>query len=177
MHSQLHSDGLILLGHNNGKGVVIGGKSYAQLGLTAKVIGSEAYVKTDVACGSLSSSKKQYNVLHIDIKRSKSELMLLNNVLNKIKTKGSPTSVGQVILKKAKKLHNEINNMKLYIIELENRLLPIKSKLKQSKSAKISAQEKLFSNVHITINDIITVNQRNHNTILIHCENYELHFN
>ncbi len=176
MHSQLHSEKHIIFGDNNGKGVLIGGSSYGQLGITANIIGSDAYVRTDIEAGSIASLQKKYNSLHNDITRSKSELLLLKNVLNKIMTTGTPATVGSIALKKAKKFHNEIKHMNEYILKLETANLPIIQRLALSKEAIVNIQKKLYSNVQITINDINTMNNLDRSVTVINCEDYELHF-
>ena len=67
--------------------------------------------------------------------------------------------------------------MKKHIIEFEEQLLAVKNELNLSKNAKIKIHKKLYPNVHITINDINTISNREHEQCIISCKDYEIHFN
>jgi len=177
MHSQLSAGRNLIFGNNNGKGVTIGGTNYGQYGVSANFIGSDAYVKTNVSCGALAELKKQQHQTENKIKLSSKELALLETMLNKIKNKGTPTTLGQVVLKKAKKIFDEINAIKAKISELDNLLKKINNNLTLCQNAIIQVNNKLYSNVHITINDVNSVSNREHEQSIISCTDYQIQFN
>lgn len=177
MHSQLNAGENIVIGNNNGKGVLIGGNSNAKTGLTTNILGSAAYVITHIHCGKINEVKLLNKKIISFLKRTKSELNLLETVLTKIKNKGSPTKVGSVVLQKAKKVHDEIIELKQKIPIAETELIAAKKELFLNRSVKINVNKRLFPNVHITINDVNSVSKREHEQTIISCENYELIFN
>jgi uncharacterized protein (DUF342 family) len=177
MHSQLSAGENIVVGNNNGKGVLIGGISIAKAGLTSNVLGSEAYVITRLNCGNSDEAKRLNKKVNNFLKRTKNELDLLEAVLIKIKSKGSPIKVGSVILEKAKKIHDEINKLKRKILKAETKLAALKKELFLSSNAKVSVNKKLYPNVHITINVANVVIKREHEQCVLSCEDYEIKFN
>jgi len=177
MHSQLSAGRNLIFGDDNGKGVVIGGINFGKYGISANVIGSDAYVKTTIECGNQQTIKKQQHKIQKRIKRFRNELALLETMLNKIKSKGTPTTLGKVILKKAKKIFDEINKNKDIINDLELKLKSIDNELSLSQHVKIHAHKKLYSNVHITINGVHSISNREHEETIISCEDYQLQFN
>jgi uncharacterized protein (DUF342 family) len=177
MHSQLSAGENIIIGNNNGKGALIGGHSSAKKGLITNTLGSAAYVITHVSCGNIAELKKLNKRISNFLKRTKSELTLLEAVLTKIKNKGSPTKVGDVVLQKAKKIHDEINELKRKTLSAESKIIEVHKELLLSKSVKININKKLFPNVHITINGINTVSKREREQAVISCEDYEINFN
>lgn len=177
MHSLLRAGENIIIGSNNGKGVLIGGTSYASFSIKANVIGSNAYVSTNIRCGSMRSIKKLYKKTRSEFNRRESELSLLSTLLNKIKSQGSPSTVGTVVLKKAKILHDEINKLKQSIIDYEAKLHVLENEMHNTQHAKIKIQKKLYPNVHITINNAQILCNREHESTIIHCEKYQIQFN
>ena len=109
--------------------------------------------------------------------RTKSEFSLLEKLLNEIKSKGSPSKVGNAILQKAKKIHTELGMLKNRISELEIRAKTIKNELANSNNVKITVQKKLYPNVHININDVNVSNNRERGQTVISSKEYEIEFN
>jgi len=177
MQSHIESDGSIIVGVNNGNGVIIGGYIFARQGITANVIGSDAYVNTKVVCGSYSSLKKDYMKRKKDIVNLTKELSALNAILTKIKKSGSPTSVGKVVLQKAKEIHREINTVKKNRRQMKTNLAVAKKLLKAGKKIKIKVIKNLYSNVHITINGAQELNTRDRGPSDISCAKNEIQFN
>ncbi len=177
MHSQLAAGKHLNFGHNNGKGAVIGGTAFAQYSINANLMGSEAYIKTTVECGPLRELKRVRKKTLGKLVRTQSEYSLLSNILEKIKNQGTPSTVGKVILKKAKKIHHEVKIIEQNIVQLEQQLELIKKQLTLTENANITINKKLYPNVHLTLNDVHHVNNREHDPCTIHSEGYEIHFN
>lgn len=177
MHSFLNAGEHLVFGYNNGKGVVIGGINQGHLSISANIMGSNANVSTHAVCGSLYDLKTMYKKTLSKCNRTKSELSLLIKVLNDIKIQGTPSTVGKVVLQKAKKLHNEIQELKQCVNDYEAKLKGIKKDLCSAQNAKIQIHKKLYPNIHITINDVYVLNQREYSCSIIGCENHQIQFN
>jgi len=177
MHCRLKAERNIELGSNNGKGILIGGSTNAGTGLTANVIGSEAYIKTELETASLKSLKSELRSILGKSSRSKSEYEMLLKILRRIRGQGTPTTVGRVVLEKAKKIHLETKVLENDITTLECQLEDLRSEIETRKDAAVKVQKKLYPNVELTINDIHESNKREHGAMFVLCIDNSLQYN
>jgi len=177
MHCCLHSDQSIIVGVNNGKGVLIGGHTHAGHNITATTVGSDAYVKTEVVCGSLTKIRRQYKKIKYNIKRTRKEQAVLEEILESIKKFGSPISVGNITLNTAKTIFKEIKQVNRNIVQLAGEYSAIKKELKCRKKAHLEVRKILHPNVHIIINDTSVLNKREHGQSKVASIDHEIHYN
>lgn len=177
LHSHLVAQNKVVAGVNNGKGILLGGEIHAEDSIQAKVIGSEAYVKTELFCANTMRIKHKYIKSKNKISRITNELNMLNNVLEQIKALGSPSKVGQVTLEKAKKIFKEIQELKQDYKAEKKILKKYKAKIHPAKPNLIKVEKTCYPNTHIVINDVQSSTVHTHGQCIVKKSDDELEFN
>ncbi|MFL0796739.1 MAG: FapA family protein [Cellvibrionaceae bacterium] len=153
MHCDLHTEETILMGENGGKGVLIGGSTFAKKGMECNIIGSEAYVKTEIVCAPITELNKLKKKYSINLERRENEAKQLTTIFQRIKEQNKTEKVGRVTLDKAKKLHNTINHLNELIEKLRTDVALLDTEIISAQSAIIQVNRKLYPNTMIELND------------------------
>ncbi len=176
MHSHLNATIDVILGVNHGKGILIGGLTEAENTIEANVVGSDAYVATNLSCADTTSIKSDCSKLQKKIQRTQSEVEMLSKLLERIKSSGSPTAVGEVVLNKAKKIHLEMVALKNDQTDYERRLHYFQSKLHPKTPNQIIINGTIYPNVSLLVNDVSNKTSMTRTRCVIRKVNDELDF-
>lgn len=152
MQCQLFAQGTIYVGQTRGRGCIIGGHCTSHTGIQAKVIGSEAFVATEITLGSDNDLHKHLNQLKQRRKQHTYEVEQLSTILEKIRSSNNPTNVGQITLNKARKIENTINLLNEKNMLLDEKIEDLDSKIHISDDLNIKVTGYIYPNVHIDIN-------------------------
>ena len=176
MHSHLHAKENVILGINNGKGILIGGDTKADHMIEANIIGSEAFVDTALYCADNTLIQTQNRKLKQTITRATNELSMLTEILEKIKASGNPATVSKATLNKAKKIHLETLALKQDITEYKRQIQSLMLQIKEDKSNQIQVNNTIYPNVSMVINDVHDKTKITRSRCIIRKVNNELDF-
>lgn len=157
LHSTLQAGKAIISGYNNGKGKLIGGEVIANQHIKANVVGSEAYVRTTIECIGVAKVKEQISKLEQLKAITVNEREMLIIVLNEIKSQGTPSTVGNIKLEKAKKVYHQIKTLTLDIDKISHELNRLKDTIDEQNDNIIEVNKALYSNVQIIISEAKTI--------------------
>ncbi len=175
LHSALKAHKEIVAGVNNGKGILIGGQAKANYRVEANIIGSEAYVKSTVHCAGLERAKQHYEKVKRKRRRTEDEHSMLSNVLEQIKSMGTPKSIGNVKLEKAKKIYRQIKVLTQDIDELNEELLTLESEMANIADV-IQVNKIIYPNIDIIISGARTKTTTTRKMCIIKNSNNEIEF-
>lgn len=148
MHSQVNAIKEVLVGQERGRGCIIGGHCHSESGITAKILGTEAYVPTLISVG----SKEEYEAflrLESEHRRRTEEVRQLTAVLESITASGSEAVIGKPQLDKAQKINDVLVQLNQRIASLEDKLEKY-SAFKED-CLKINVTDKVYPNATVTI--------------------------
>ncbi|WP_075185321.1 DUF342 domain-containing protein [Teredinibacter haidensis] len=151
MQCKVLADGYINAGQERGRGCLIGGHCTSHSGINAKVLGSEAYVTTTLFLGEDNELQREVAALNHKIKRRTAEEEQLLNILKKIQAKGTPTTLGQTILDKARKVEETVQLIQEKINLMQMRLDELKPRLTVNDNLAVNVSKQVYPNVVINI--------------------------
>lgn len=148
MHSHVKAIKEVLVGQERGRGCIIGGHCHSESGITAKILGTEAYVPTLISAG----SKEEYEVflrLESEHRRRTEEALQLTEVLESITASGSEAVIGKLQLDKAQKIND-------VLVQLRQRITSLEEKLERytafkENNLRINVTDKVYPNTTVTI--------------------------
>lgn len=160
LHSQVDAKGDVLLGQDGGKGCIIGGWTHSDTAVIANMLGSDAYVPTEIDVGAPEDieSKLQYTLK----KRNKrhQEQVKLEAVLAKIKNVDSPQKIGQTVLHKTRKISNTIDLLTKTVSDLDRQISGLRSQVNNRVETYIQFSKQMFPNVAIRIDGTSLTNNQ-----------------
>lgn len=148
MHSHVKAIKEILVGQERGRGCIIGGHCHSESEITAKILGTEAYVPTLISIG----STEEYEVflqLQSEHCRRTEEVLQLTAVLESITASGAEAVIGNLQLDKAQKINDVLVQLKQRIASLEEQLERYQAF--KDNSLKVNVTDKVFPNTTVTI--------------------------
>lgn len=151
MQSRIIADGYINVGQERGRGCLIGGHCTTHSGVSAKVIGSEAYVTTVISIGEDSEREREIASLKKKIKRREFEKEQLSLILSKIQSQSKPTKLGRTTLDKARKIDNTIKAIEDNILHMQYQVDEYASHAIQPSDLAVKITDRIFPNVMINI--------------------------
>jgi uncharacterized protein (DUF342 family) len=157
LHCKTEAKDKVALGEEGGKGAIIGGTTQATRTVSAKTLGNEAYTTTRVSAGSEDNLAAKLALLKYQRLKRRDEFRQLAEIFKKLKARGSPETVGKVVLNKARKLNNTLAALKLQVAEMDTEIEELSQQVKGE--AMISARQRLYSNVTLTIDGISETRQ------------------
>ena len=155
IHCNLKTGGSVLVGERNGTGVIVGGQAHAAVSITVNTIGSEAYIHTLVSCGDLPELATRYQKSNREIKKRISEMSQLKTILGRIKANTHTDQIGKIIIDKARKVVLAMKAIQTRLKELEAEKSDLEPRLEIASNAFVQVNKKLYPNTHITINDVL----------------------
>lgn len=160
LNSDVMSKANIYLGQSGGKGYIMGGNTHADIGVTAKVLGSDAYVATPVSAGRCEQAKAQLAKIEAEFQRYKSEHEAHEQQLQELRSEGADDKAIEPLEQAVQK---EQKNMS----SLAQKSKKICAVIDVMSDARITATNTLYPNVKLAINgsEIVSKNKRGH-TIL-----------
>ncbi|MBT8448801.1 MAG: FapA family protein [Gammaproteobacteria bacterium] len=177
LHSILEAKDSIVAGIDNGQGILLGGKCQAEEYIQANIVGSDAYVRTDLLCAQANELMKAVRKKSVRMGRMKDEMHMLNNVLNTIKQQGTPETVSPMQLKKAKKIFREIKENKQELLRQRKEIQNLQQQLQTSHGYRIKINKICYPNVRVRINDAEATINSKLETCTINLVGTELTFN
>ncbi len=120
-----------------------------------KQLGNESYVPTRLVVGQLSKLYVVYQKLKKELETRLSEIVQLQNILEKVE-KNKSTVLGKTPVNKVTKIENTIMAINEKITRLRQQLLALEPEIEQQKKASIKVSRTIYPNVVMTINNIST---------------------
>ena len=151
MQCRISAEGYVNAGQERGRGCIIGGHCTSNSGIHAKVLGSEAYVPTNLTLGSDSALQRAVAKLEEKLKRRVQEESQLSRILIKVQATGTPTNLGRTTLDKARKIENTVELLRTNISNMETQLTEMKSRLTVTDELLVKVSDRIFPNVIISI--------------------------
>ncbi|MFT7244598.1 MAG: hypothetical protein ACI82A_001956 [Candidatus Azotimanducaceae bacterium] len=150
LHSDITAGNNIMIGDKGGKGALIGGKTYAGHSITANILGSSAYIATEIACGGLQDLKRSIASLTAKMDKRSNEAQQLNAILTKIKD--DPASkIGELTINRRTRITNTVHAIEAVILELGNQLAQEQAVLAEAEKSFIQASKAVFPKVAIKL--------------------------
>ncbi|WP_188150535.1 DUF342 domain-containing protein [Teredinibacter waterburyi] len=152
MHSQITAHGSVNVGQDRGRGIIIGGETVSHCAIHAQILGSDAFVKTNLRLITNKSSEVAARRLNENLARRKLEAIQLTNILKKITNNETPTMLGEVQFDKTEKIRNTLVSLQLKIAELENALPAIEAQTTPTDELMVTAKKRIYPNIQVHIN-------------------------
>lgn len=159
LNSLVQAKGFIRLGQTGGKGFIIGGHTHADKGITAKVLGSEAYVSTPVSAGRCPQAQTQLNQNNSEHEK------LLQKKADVTDSIGSLSETNDA--SERENLKTELVDIDRKLSEMQHKQKNIMTAISSMKNARVTITQTLYPNVKISINgsEIVSKNQRGHTVL------------
>ncbi len=153
-HCDVKTQSKLLLGQTRGKGRLMGGIYYAKEGVAAKVLGTDANIKTYVSVGFPKEMQEKCDGLLADIQSKVKQSNQLTTVLQEIITEGKQSALPPLKVEKAKKLRLAVVSTRAAIDEKKNEVKKLKATMKIYKDTAITVRATLYPNVFVTVNAV-----------------------
>ncbi len=151
MQSRISAKGNILVGQEKGKGRIIGGFISSEASVRAKILGSDAYVATNIVLGAEHNENRDLNRLHAEQERRTFEISQLRLIEEKINSNKSKTLLGNVQLNKENKIHNTITALENQLKNIELEIQEHEKAKHEADAFKVHASGIIYPNVSINI--------------------------
>lgn len=145
MQSHLHARGAILVGQESGKGSVIGGKAHAGEQLEANILGSDAYVPTEVRIGKENLKRRWLDRLKQAHKQSRHNAEQLQQLLA-----GAAGLTAEKATKVANTIAAQIDRQTRIQVIIER----LQARQRSSFTHQINIKRTLHANVTLTIDGV-----------------------
>src|SRR5690606_22108702 len=150
MQSHLRAQGVISIGQEGGKGSLIGGRAHAGEQLTANILGSEAYVATEVRVGKENLKRKWLERLRQAYKQSQHNAAQLQQLLD---------GPANLTVEKARKISTTIAAQ----VDREARIRAIIERLlarqRSSFTRQVTIKRVLHANVSLTVDGVTLITE------------------
>jgi uncharacterized protein (DUF342 family) len=150
LHSNVAAESSIMIGEKGGKGALIGGKTYAGHSITANILGSSAYIATDIECGGFQEIKRSIASLTAQIDKRSNEAYQLNTILTKIKNDPAP-KIGELPINRRTRITNTVHAIEAVILELGNQLAQQQAVLAEAEKSFVLANKAVFPKVAVKL--------------------------
>ncbi len=150
-HSEINSDDRVLVGHEGGRGVLLGGHCSARERIEAKIFGSSAAVATYLEVGIEPELRR--NHLSLTLKRTTLEESLIELNKNILTLGNQIKKFGITDTKKAKLVGFSQDRIKIEeeLAQLLSQLEAVENEITVNNSAKIKAQSKVHEGVVVMV--------------------------
>jgi len=153
-HCNVRTQSALLLGQPRGKGRIMGGTYYAKKGISAKVLGTDANIKTYVSVGFSKEMQKSSDSLSMDIRNNIKQSNQLTVILQDILAEGKRSALPPQKIEKAKKLRAAVMATRAGIDEKKVELGKLKATLKLYSDTAIDVKATLYPNVFVEVNAV-----------------------
>lgn len=154
MQSHLKAGDHILLGQSGGKGSLIGGRAQAGERLVANIVGSEAYVQTEVRIGRENLKRRWLDRLKQAYKQTQSNLQQLQQLLDNPQSALAVDTRARV----EATLTSEAGRQ----VRIRNIIERLLARQKSGRPGRIEVKRNLYANVSITIDGVTQLNEVDH---------------
>lgn len=152
LNSELRAKETIFLGQSGGKGAIIGGLAVAAYSITANLVGSNAYVVSELQCVVSDSVFARNKDLGRELEKRRheiNELIVIAKQLNENKSVQAPVS--ELTHQKLLKIIRTIKTLRLRVELIEKKTEEIAMYLAKSKAAFIHINRQVFPNTRLKI--------------------------
>lgn len=164
----------LFLGQEGGKGVLAGGRTQVGHEIKANVIGSDAFVKTEVVVGFNPDELPQHEALRKRRKRRIREAKILIELMESLKPSKGKETIGKVELDKARHVKKTLYEIKDEVQQIDESLQQLVGDFDKYHENAISTTRTLHPNVAMTINGISLVTNNEHNAVTYVCRGTRL---
>jgi uncharacterized protein (DUF342 family) len=152
LNSELRAKETIYLGQSGGKGAIIGGLAVAAFSITANVVGSNAYLASELQCAVPDDVHARNKVLTQELEKRRlevNELILIAKQLNEHKTGQEHES--ELTHQKLLKIIRTIKTLRLRVELIEKKTLEISMYSAKSEKAFIHIDRQVYPNTLLKI--------------------------
>ncbi|MFT5692319.1 MAG: hypothetical protein ACI92E_001651 [Oceanicoccus sp.] len=153
-HCTVRTQGKLLLGQSRGKGRLMGGTYYAKDGVFARVLGTDANIKTYVSAGFTKELQEKNDDLLAAIRSKVGQSNKLAVMLQDIIAVGKKSALPPQKIEKAKKLRIAVIAIRAEIDEMKAKVTELRSVFKESEQVAIEVGSTLYPNVSISVNAV-----------------------
>ena len=176
LNCEIVADGKVDGLSDKGKGIIMGGQCSSETSILIRQSGSDAYIRTCLSCGSLQkliiSQKKDSYRLERRLKEEKQ----LEQILDTIKSRGSPDKVGKVLLKKARKVLRALESIEAEIKLIKQRLTDLIPRITRAEAASITVMATIYPNTVFDLNQITNTVKEEKQKSTLKIINETIHF-
>lgn len=151
-NSQVRAGQQLQLGQQGGKGVLFGGFCEALWGAAVNQLGTESYLPTRLKLGEVDILSVQRSEKDRELNTRLREAGQLHDILQKIKQRGSPQTLGQVTLDKARKISNTIAAIERRVRQLQEDIAQFDKDIAVQVQARLTVRKTVFPGVVLNIN-------------------------
>ena len=162
------------IGEGGGKGALIGGHTLAGHSITANIIGSSAYVRTEIECGKLHELNSTLASLKALTSRRTNERNQLKRILKKLKDDAAPV-IGEITLNRRVRITKTVRaiNKQLRILKKEFALVTLAAE--EAAAAFIQINRQIYPQVVINLNNDLYIEKEERSSTKITQKNGNLH--
>lgn len=151
-NSRLRTGQRLQLGQQGGKGVLFGGFCEALWGAAVNQLGTDSYLPTHLKIGEVGILTVQRAEKDRELATRLREADQLRAILLKIKQRGSPQTLGQVTLDKARKISNTIASIERRANRLQDDIAKLDADMAVQGQARLAVRKTVFPGVVVNIN-------------------------
>ena len=149
-HSMLHAGRAALFGQKGGKGVLVGGRTFAGKRVKAKHLGNDAYQRTRVTVGISADHLEQLETLKKFRSARIKEARYLVEILERMRDQGPVEVIGKLTLHKGRKIKNQLDQLRKIVADTNRKIDELTVVFGDDSESQISAQ-KYFSNLFLSV--------------------------
>ena len=153
LSSQVKILGELQLGQEGGKGRLLGGHTHAERGVIANILGSEAYVKTEITAGCDPLLQDTLEKLVSSHSRRDHESKQLKEILNGIIISGETEQVGKVVLAKSQKIEAAVSAIEQKVALLEAEISAIEARVESFNEVTVQGKKRVYPGVNVQVNN------------------------
>lgn len=150
-HSDVVSEGKVIVGKDDGKGQIIGGRTNAVGGVECKIIGAKSNILTKITAGFPLSMKQRYKQLKIDQIEQMDKVIQKSNKLDKLKEKyiQTPSDANQTLLDECEA---EFKDLDKILTATNKEISDIEKAILRYDHARVVASETIYEQTQLNIN-------------------------
>jgi uncharacterized protein (DUF342 family) len=153
LNSEIKLQGALKLGQEGGEGRLLGGHVHAERGAIVNVMGSGAYVKTEVSAG-CDPGMKEKRAKHMrERARREDECLQLQGILDQIIQSGNVERVGKIALGKGQKIQNTIISLQAKVTTLNQNIAEIESRLNSVADVSVVCAKRIYPGAIIRVDN------------------------
>ncbi len=153
LHCDIFCKGSINVGQERGKGCIIGGSCKSEKEINCKVVGSNAYISTQLTLASARDIKKEIRTENKNLERRQREQEQLDGMLQKLELLLVKDTTNNELIEKSKKVKNLIEILNKTISDIGQTITTLNLQLEEMGSVELKIFKNLYPNVTITINE------------------------
>jgi len=151
MNCEAIVEGFVNAGQERGKGCIIGGKISSYSGINAKILGSVAFIPTDLKLATDNEIYREIEQARTLLQHKNDEQLQLSTILESIVNQGESSKKTKVSPEKIQKIANTIEALNKNIERIEAHIAELESTVKPIETLVVKVTSKIYPNVSISI--------------------------